>query len=103
MRLHGNARTCPRSRRLFVGRTEDQGWSVARAARAAGISERTACKWLARYRGEGEDGLDDRASAPRRIRHRTPGRSRGLGRLSRLGPSSGPTATSDVERVSSCT
>lgn len=72
MKLHGNARTCPRSRRLLVSRIEDEGWSVARAAEAAGISERTACKWLACFRHEGEGGLHDRSSAPRRIPHRTP-------------------------------
>ena len=72
MRLHGNARTCPRSRRLLVDRVEREGWTVARAALAAGISERTACKWLARWRHEGERGLVDRSSAPRRIPHRTP-------------------------------
>jgi transposase InsO family protein len=72
MKLHGNARTCPRSRRLLVQRIEDEGWTIARAAGAAGISERTACKWLARFRREGEGGLHDRSSAPRRIPHRTP-------------------------------
>jgi transposase InsO family protein len=72
MKLHGNARTCPRSRRLLVERIEGEGWSIARAAQAAGISERTACKWLARFRREGERGLEDRSSAPRRIPHRTP-------------------------------
>lgn len=36
------------------------------AAEAAGISERTAAKWLARWRSEGEAGLLDRSSAPRR-------------------------------------
>ena len=72
MRLHGNARTCPHSRRLLVDRVERQGWSVARAAEAAGISERSACKWLSRFRGEGEAGLCDRSSAPHRFPHRTP-------------------------------
>lgn len=72
MRLHGNARTCPRSRRLLVERVE-HGWSVAAAAAAAGVSERTAWKWVARFRDEGEAGLVDRSSAPRRVPHRTPG------------------------------
>jgi len=72
MRLHGNARTCPHSRRLLVDRIEQHGWSVAKAAHAGGISERTACKWLARFRREGEAGLRDRSSAPHHIPHRTP-------------------------------
>ena len=36
------------------------------AAEAAGISERTAAKWRARWRAEGEAGLADRSSAPKR-------------------------------------
>ena len=65
MKLHANARTCPKSRRLIVARVEE-GWSLAAAAEAAGVSERTAAKWVARWRGEGEAGLVDRSSAPRR-------------------------------------
>lgn len=72
MKLHGNARTCPHSRLLIVRRVEEEGWSLAEAAAAAGVSERTAAKWLARWRAEGERGLADRCSAPRRIPHRTP-------------------------------
>src|ERR1019366_6237135 len=72
MKLHGNARTCPNSRRLLVNRVNDQSWSVTAAAAAAGISERTAYRWLARWREEGIEGLRDRSSAPKRIPHRTP-------------------------------
>jgi transposase InsO family protein len=72
MKLHGNARTCPNSRRLLVDRVGEQCWSVAQAAEAAGVSERTAYRWLARWREEGVVGLRDRSSAPRRIPHRTP-------------------------------
>ena len=70
MRLHGNARTCPHSRRLAIRRVEE-GWSVARAAEAVGVSVRTLSKWLRRYREEGEQGLYDRSSAPRVVPHRT--------------------------------
>jgi transposase InsO family protein len=66
MKLHANARTCPKSRRLIVRRIEEEGWSLAAAAEAAGVSERTAAKWLARWRTEGEAGLVDRSSAPKR-------------------------------------
>jgi transposase InsO family protein len=41
------------------------------AAEAAGVSDRTARKWLARYRAEGEPGLLDRSSAPARVPSRT--------------------------------
>lgn len=72
MRLHGNARTCVHSRLLIVQRVREQGWTVAAAAEAAGVSERTAAKWLARHRAEGQAGLSDRSSAPKRIARRTP-------------------------------
>jgi transposase InsO family protein len=72
MKLHGNARTCPNSRQLLVVRVIDRRWPVASAAAAAGISERTAYRWLRRWREEGVGGLNDRSSAPRRIPHRTP-------------------------------
>ncbi len=65
MNIHANARTCPKSRRLLVQRIDEEGWSLMEAAEAAGISERTARKWLARWRFEGEAGLRDRSSAPK--------------------------------------
>jgi transposase InsO family protein len=72
MRIHRNARTCPNSRRLLVRRVEEEGWGLIPAAEAAGISERSARKWLARWRAEGEVGLLDRSSAPRRRPARLP-------------------------------
>jgi transposase InsO family protein len=71
MKLHGNARTCPRSRRLIVERIEQEGWTLAAAAEAAGVSVRTVSKWLARWRAGGEEGLLDGSSAPKLIPHRT--------------------------------
>jgi transposase InsO family protein len=72
MKLHGNARTCPHGRLLMVRRVEEEGWTLAAAAEAAGVSVRTLSKWLRRFRAEGVDGLLDRSSAPRSIPHRTP-------------------------------
>ena len=72
MKLHSNAKTCPRSRELTVIRVLEQGWSVAEAGAAAGVSARTSAKWLARYRAEGKPGLADRSSAPARVPARTP-------------------------------
>ena len=72
MKLHGNARTCLHTRSLIIERVLEHGWTIGAAAAAAGISERTAAKWLARYRSEGRAGLADRSSAPRRIPGRTP-------------------------------
>jgi transposase InsO family protein len=71
MKLHGNARTCLHGRRLIVRRVLEQGWTLSQAAEAAGVSVRTVSKWVARYRGEGAEGLFDRSSAPRRVAKRT--------------------------------
>jgi transposase InsO family protein len=73
MKLHANARTCPKSRRLLVKRVEEEGWSLMAAAEAAGVSERTARKWLSRFQAEGEPGLVDRSSRPQRSPGRIPG------------------------------
>jgi transposase InsO family protein len=56
----------------MVRRVLEHGWSLTAAAEAAGVSERTCARWVARYRGEGEMGLLDRSSAPGSIPHRTP-------------------------------
>ena len=66
MTLHGNARTCPNSRRLLVERVMQQSWSVTTTAQAAGVSERTVYRWLKRWRQEGAQGLADRSSRPLR-------------------------------------
>jgi transposase InsO family protein len=70
MKLHANARTCPKSRQLLVDRVQS-GWSVTEAAEAAGITARTARRWLARFKAEGAPGLLDRSSAPKHIPHKT--------------------------------
>jgi transposase len=71
MRLHANARLSLKGRELLVDRVEVAGWSLTRAAEAAGVSERTAAKWVGRYRVEGELGLLDRSSAPVTVANRT--------------------------------
>ena len=71
MRLHPNAKTTPRGRALLVQRVIEHSWTVAAAAQAAGISERTAYKWLARFRRFGLAGLQDRSSAPAQVPRRT--------------------------------
>src|SRR4051794_14761581 len=72
MKLHANAALSLNQRRRMVGRVVGQGWSLTKAAEAAEVSERTCAKWVARYRADGEVGLLDRSSAPKRIPHRTP-------------------------------
>jgi transposase InsO family protein len=72
MKVHANAPLGPKGRLTMVLRVVEQGWSLAEAAAAAGVSDRTCSKWVARYRAQGEGGLLDRSSAPRSIPHRTP-------------------------------
>ena len=63
MDIHTNAKSCPSSRELLTGRV-GSGWTVRRAAEAAGISERSAYKWLKRFREGGLAALQDRSSQP---------------------------------------
>jgi transposase InsO family protein len=71
MKLHANARLSVKGRELLIDRVENARWSLSSAAEAAGISERTARKWLARYRAEGVVGVLDRSSAPLTVANRT--------------------------------
>jgi transposase InsO family protein len=72
MKLHGNAALSWSGRRRLAERVVAEGWTLAAAAEAAGVSARCARKWVGRYRAEGETGLCDRSSAPRRVANRTP-------------------------------
>jgi transposase InsO family protein len=84
MRLHANHRTCPSSRKLICQRVLEDGWTIARASEAAGCSERTAAKWLRRYR-DGDLALHDRSSQPQRSPRRLPAeRVRAIEALRRL-------------------
>jgi transposase len=72
MKLHANARLSVKGRELLVDRVERQGWSLAAVAAAAGVSDRTACKWVGRWRADGEAGLLDRPTTPKSSPTRTP-------------------------------
>jgi len=72
MRLHGNAALSWSGRRRLAERVVVEGWTLTAAAEAAGVSVRCARKWIGRYRLEGERGLLDRSSRPRRVANRTP-------------------------------
>jgi transposase InsO family protein len=63
---HKNARLTVEGRKLLIERISVIGLTAA--AEAAGVSLRTARKWLRRYREAGLDGLADRSSRPRRTR-----------------------------------
>jgi transposase InsO family protein len=62
---HANACLTPRGRAVLVERVAG-GWSVSRAARAAGISRQSGSKWWNRYCRQGAAGLVDRRSAVHR-------------------------------------
>jgi transposase InsO family protein len=71
MNLHANAALSWSGRRRLVERVVIEGWTLAAAAEGAGVSVRCGRKWVARYRVEGDSGLFDRSSAPKRVANRT--------------------------------
>ena len=72
MKLHANAPLGPKGRAVMARRVVEEGLTLTEAAEAAGVSVRTAGKWVRRYRTEGEAGLLDRSSAPRTVHNATP-------------------------------
>ena len=83
MRLHGNAKLTPFQRALLCERVREEGWTVEEAASAAGCSERTVYRWLARH--DGGEPMTDRSSAPhRRPTRTTPSVEAEIERLRRL-------------------
>lgn len=62
---HKNARMTPLGRAEMIRRIVDDGLPVAEVAAGFGISERTARKWLSRWRIDGAAGLEKRSSRPR--------------------------------------
>jgi len=83
MKLHANARTCPKSRQEMVRRFLAGRPREVVAAEFA-VSTRTVSKWVARYRAEGELGLLDRSSAPHRVRRTDASRIAAIVALRRL-------------------
>lgn len=71
MNSHKHAALTPKGRALLVSRVLEEGWQVALASQAAGVSMRTGYKWLARFKAEGLAGLLDRSSGPARCPHET--------------------------------
>jgi len=85
MKIHANAPLGPKGRRRMVLLVLEEGLALTEAAEAAGVSARTATKWVRRYREEGEAGLLDRSSAPRRVHNATaPERVEAIAALRRL-------------------
>ena len=82
MNSHKHARLTPKGRALLVERVLDEGWTVTAASQAAGVSRRTAYKWIGRFKDEGPAGLLDRSSRPHRSPRAMPARQ--LKRCERL-------------------
>ena len=70
---HRNARLNFHGRLLLVQRIRLEGWAVAHAAKAQGVSRQCAHRWIARYDAEGVAGLHDRSSRPHHCPTKTPG------------------------------
>lgn len=84
MNLHANAALSWQGRRQLARRVVVDGWTLAAAAEAAGVSVRCARKWVGRYRA-GDRQLRDWSSAPRRVANRTsPERVESVIKLRRL-------------------
>ena len=72
MNVHKNAKLTPRGRAEIVRRVLEEGQTPKAVATAFGVCERTVRKWVARFRVEGSEGLQDRSSRPHTLRRPTP-------------------------------
>ncbi len=68
MNVHKNARMTVFGRERLVKQVLERVLTPAAAAAAAGVSQRTVYKLLARFKKEGLAGLRDRGSRPKRVR-----------------------------------
>ena len=64
--VHRKSKLVPYGRQLLAERVLQDGWTVAAASDAAGVSRATGHKWVKRYLDEGPAGMQDRSSRPRR-------------------------------------
>ena len=71
MNIHKNARLTPLGRERIVMQVLS-GQTPEAAAHAAGVCPRTVRKWVARFKAEGVEGLQDRSSRPHRLHRPTP-------------------------------
>ena len=72
MNIHKNAKPTPLGRAEIVHRVPEEGQTPMAVATAVGVCERTVRKWVARFRAEGSQGLQDRSSRPHTLRQPTP-------------------------------
>lgn len=72
MNIHKNARLTPHGRERLARAVIERGLTPEAAARDAGVSPRTAFKWIARFKAGGVAALQDKPSRPHRLRAPTP-------------------------------
>ena len=72
MDYHQNARLTVHSRERMARLVVEQGCTLKAAAKAFHVSEKTAAKWVRRYRQLGAAGLEDLSSKPHRSPRQTP-------------------------------
>jgi transposase InsO family protein len=72
---HARAALNPAGRLKIVQLVVNDGWAQARVAERFQVARGTVSKWVARYRAEGQAGLQDRSSRPARSPSRTPRRT----------------------------
>ena len=72
LRQHPNAPLTVEGRRRMVACVLDQGWSIEATADRFQVDAKTVRKWRDRYVADGDKGLADRSSRPRRSPNRTP-------------------------------
>ena len=67
MDYHQNARLTVHSREQMARKVMEGGVTLKLAAASFNVTERTAAKWVRRYREQGAAGLRDRSSRPQRL------------------------------------
>ena len=67
MDYHQNARLTVHSREQMARKVMEEGVTLKLAAASFNVTERTAAKWVRRYREQGVAGLGDRSSRPHRL------------------------------------
>ena len=72
MHYHPNARLTLHQRVALAKKVLEQGSTLKAAAAAFNVSEKTAAKWVRRYRDQGPDSLQDRSSRPALMPRATP-------------------------------
>jgi transposase-like protein len=69
---HPTAPLTPEGRRRMVTCVIESGWTIEATAERFEVDAKTVTRWRDRFVGEGDSGLLDRSSRPRRSPNRTP-------------------------------